>query len=227
MGEAGSHSRTAAFVVCSAPGPIMSGEDSLKGSATRLWRLVEERMTAGADIAAIDQRIWDLFGQEWAIMFTDLVGFSRQVARFGIIHFLQVILEQKRLLLPIVEQHDGILIKIEADSLLALFRKPGAALSCAVAMQRACQAQSARRVPEDQIILCVGIGFGQVLKIGDDDVYGHEVNAASKLGEDTAKGGEILVTASARAAVGELPGLSWEEIQVDFPGAETCYRAVY
>ena len=210
-----------------ARGCNMSGEDALKGSAARLWKLVEERMDESSDTAAIDRRIWDLFGQEWAVMFTDLVGFSRQVARFGIIHFLQVILEQKRLLLPIIQRHDGILIKLEADSLLVLFRQASTAVTCAVAMQRACQAQSARRVAEDQVILCVGIGHGPVLKIGDDDVYGHEVNAASKLGEDTAEGNEILVTASARAAAGDPAGVAWEEIRTDFPGAETCYRVLY
>jgi len=205
----------------------MSSEDALKGSAARLWNLVDERTRAGSDTDAIDRRIWDLFGQEWAVVFTDLVGFSRQVARFGIIHFLQIILEQKRLLLPIIERHDGVLIKLEADSLLVLFRQAQAAVTCAVAMQRACQALNARRIPEEQVILCVGIGHGELLKIGDDDVYGQEVNAASKLGEDTAKGDEILVTAAARAAAGEVPEVSWEEVRAEFPGAEICYRAVY
>jgi class 3 adenylate cyclase len=205
----------------------MSSEDALKGSAARLWKLIDERTRAGSDAEAIDQRIWDLFGQEWAVVFTDLVGFSRQVARFGIIHFLQVILEQKRLLLPIIERHDGILIKLEADSFLILFRQARTAVACAVAMQRACQALNARRVPEEQVILCVGIGHGPVLKIGDDDVYGEEVNAASKLGEDTAKGSEILVTAAARAAAGEIAGVTWQETSGEIPGAEVFYRAVY
>ena len=209
-------------------GPIiMSSEDALKGSAARLWSLIEERGLAGADTEDIDRRIWDLFGQEWAVLFTDLVGFSRQVARFGIIHFLQIILEQKRLLLPIVERHDGILIKLEADSLLVLFRHAGTAVACAVAMQRACQALNERRVPEEKVILCVGVGHGRVLKIGDDDVYGQEVNAASKLGEDTAKGEEILVTAAARAAAGEVPGVRWEQVRADVPGTEICYRVLY
>lgn len=208
-------------------GSIMSSEDGLKGSAARLWKLIEERSLVGADTEAIDRRIWDLFGQEWAIVFTDLVGFSRQVARFGIIHFLQIILEQKRLLLPIIERHDGILIKLEADSLLVLFRHASAAVACTVAMQRACQALNERRVAEEQVILCAGIGHGRVLKIGDQDVYGQEVNAASKLGEDTAKGNEILATAAARAAAGEVPGVRWEEVRAEFPGAEICYRALY
>jgi len=205
----------------------MGSDDVMKRSSARLRKLVEERARAGADTAAIDQRIWDLFGEEWAIMFTDLAGFSRQVARFGIIHFLQVIFEQEHLLLPVVERHDGILVKIEADSFLILFKKPAAAVACAVAMQRVCGDVNRRRAPEEQIVLCVGIGHGNVLKIGDEDVYGHEVNLASKLGEDTAKGGEILATSAARAAAGEVPGVTWVETPASYAGETTCWRASY
>ncbi len=69
----------------------MRREAVVKSSAARLWRMIEERAQPGVDTAALDQRIWDLFGEEWAIMFTDLAGFSRQVEAFGILHFLQVI----------------------------------------------------------------------------------------------------------------------------------------
>ena len=199
----------------------------LSRSEARLWKLVEERTKQGADTKAIDRRIWDLFGETWAIMFTDLSGFSRQVAAFGIIHFLQVIYEQKQLLLPIVEAHDGILIKIEADSFMILFKSPGRALECGIAMQRTCQTVNLRRPPEEQIVLCLGVGYGELLKIGDADVYGLEVNLASKLGEDIARGNEILVTPAARAAVGELAGSSFEEYQVDYVNEHTCFRLQY
>src|SRR5689334_16833949 len=177
---------------------------TLKGSEARLWGLIEERLRPGSDVQRIDQRIWDLFGDTWAIMFTDLSGFSRQVAAFGIIHFLQVIYEQKRLLLPIVADHDGILIKVEADSFMIIFKRPEVALRCAIAMQHACQQLNHRRLPEEKVLLCVGIGFGRILRIGDIDVYGKEVNAASKLGEDTARSNEILVTSAVRDIVGEF-----------------------
>lgn len=202
-------------------------DDRLKGSETRLWRLIDERLRPGADVRAIDARIWDLFGDTWAVMFTDLSGFSRQVAKFGIIHFLQVIHEQKRLLLPIVASHDGILIKIEADSFLILFRRAAGAIACAVEMQRACQQLNQRRVPEEQVLLCVGIGHGRILKIGDIDVFGAEVNAASKLGEDTAKANEILVTAAARADCGDLVGVGFEELGVEVPGSQQNFRVIY
>lgn len=207
----------------------MSGHDEhLKGSEARLWSLIAQRAQPGADVAALDARVWDLFGEDWAVMWTDLSGFSRQVERFGILHFLQVIHEQKRLLLPVVEAHDGILVKVEADSFLILFRRPATALACALALQRACRQANERRIPEEQILLCVGLGCGRVLKIGDVDVYGAEVNAASKLGEDTAKANEILVTEALRAAAGEVPGvLGYEPLEVPIPGSATNWRVRY
>jgi class 3 adenylate cyclase len=199
----------------------------LKGSQSRLWALIEERSRPGADVAAIDQRIWDLFGEEWAVMFTDLSGFSRRVEEFGIIHFLQTIHEQHRLLLPIVARHDGLLIKEEGDSLLILFRRADRALDCAIAMQRACQHANEGRKAEEQILLCVGLGFGKILRIGDQDAWGREVNMASKLGEDTAKSGEILVTAGARQALGERTGVSFESIGASSLRPEQNFRALY
>jgi adenylate cyclase len=201
--------------------------DGLKVSEARLWRLIEARTKDGADVEEIDRRIWDLFGEEWAVMLTDLSGFSRQVERFGILHFLQIIHEQKKLLLPIVEDHDGLLIKQEGDSFLILFRRPERAVTCAQLMQRACARYNERRKPEEQILLCVGIGFGRVLRIGDADVWGKEVNAASKLGEDTAKSGEILVTEAAREAVagsGDTP--KFEPAGSGFLPDEVVYRLV-
>jgi adenylate cyclase len=193
----------------------------------RLWELIEQRTRRDADKAAIDQQIWERFGAESAIMFTDLAGFSRQVARFGIIHFLQVIFEQKRLLLPIVERHGGTLLKVEADSFMILFPTPSPALACAVAMQHACTQANEGLPAEDHVVLCVGIGHGRVLEIGDIDVFGHEVNLASKLGEDIAEAHEILVTSAARRVIGDAAGVTWEEIRREFAGETTCWRAVY
>src|SRR5688500_8797992 len=204
----------------------MGTDPSLNSSSARLWKLVEERTKTGADVDAIDQRIWDLFGEEWSVLFTDLSGFSRQVAKFGIIHFLQIIFEKQRLLSPVIERHDGVLIKVEADSLLVLFKKPAQALACAIAMQKVCQNISARRPPEEQLVLCCGIGYGKLLKIGDDDVFGHEVNMASKLGEDAAKGEEILVTKAAQAAIGDAGGVRWDQVAVSAAGEDVAWRAI-
>ena len=203
-------------------------EDLLRGSDARLWTLIEQRTHSNADTAAIDARIWEVFGEEWAVMFTDLSGFSRQTDKFGIIHFLQIIYEKRRLLLPVVAEHSGFLVKAEADSFLLLFRNAKTAFRCAVAMQTTAQKASVRRVEEEKLILCIGIGHGKILRIGEDDVWGAEVNAASKLGEDMAKAHEILITAAAREAIGDmLPDHQLELLTANVPGSARNYRVTY
>ncbi|MEO6601778.1 MAG: adenylate/guanylate cyclase domain-containing protein, partial [Polyangiaceae bacterium] len=168
----------------------------------------------------------DLFGEDWAIMFTDLSGFSRRTSEFGIIHFLQIIHEQRKLLLPIVEAHDGLLLKEEGDSFMIMFRRADRAVECGIKMQHACRNVNERRKPEEEILLCLGIGYGRVLRIGDQDVWGREVNGASKLGEDTAKPYEILLTSAAKAEL-QNPGYGYEDIGAGSFGGDPNYKLLY
>jgi class 3 adenylate cyclase len=193
----------------------------------RLEKLIAERLEPGANKDEIDARIWDLFGENWAVMLTDLSGFSRSVEQFGIIHFLQIIYESQRLFVPCIDKYDGILIKTEADSLLVLFRSVSKAIQCAIAMQQAAKAYNQDRPDTDKILPCVGIGYGKILTIGDQDVFGSEVNAASKLGEDTAKAWEILVTDSVAAHIQDIPDISLEKISTIPPGAKEAFKLIY
>jgi len=207
----------------------MSTRRAINTSASedRLERLIEERLKPGADRKRIDERIWDLFGEDWCVMFTDLSGFSRNVAKFGIIHFLQTIQESERLLVPVIEDHDGILLKVEGDSFLVIFRNPAKALQCAVAMQRALDRYDRDKADEDKVLLCVGLGYGRMLRIGDADVFGAEVNAASKLGEDRAKAWEIMVTGAMRDRCLDAEGLSFEPLEDPPAGCDAAFLARY
>src|SRR5258708_4449094 len=195
-------------------------------SEARLEKLITDRLEPAADREEIDRRIWDLFGEEWCVMATDLAGFSRRVAEFGIIHFLQTIQESERILVPVIEAHDGILLKVEGDSFLVIFRNTQKALRAAIEMQKTTQRYNQGKLPEEYVLLCVGLGFGHVLRFSDADVFGAEVNAASKLGEDIAKAHEILVTKAVEEGA-TLPGLEFEEIDDAPPGAEQAFRLVY
>ncbi|MGK2859811.1 MAG: adenylate/guanylate cyclase domain-containing protein [Thermoanaerobaculia bacterium] len=196
-------------------------------SEDRLESLIAARLKPGADKEHIDQRIWDLFGENWCIMFTDLAGFSRHVARFGIIHFLQTIYESERVCVPVIEEHDGILLKAEGDSLLVIFRNVQKAILASIEMQRLLQIHNQDKEEEEKVLLCVGLGFGRVLRIGDSDVFGAEVNAASKLGEDTARAFEILVTEAVKEAATEVADISFEPISETPPGAGAAFRLLY
>ncbi|HYC61926.1 MAG TPA: adenylate/guanylate cyclase domain-containing protein [Thermoanaerobaculia bacterium] len=193
-------------------------------SEDRLQKLMTERLRPGADREAIDRRIWDLFGEEWCVMATDLSGFSRGVAEFGIIHFLQTIYEAERILVPIVESHDGILLKVEGDSFLVIFRNVQKALHASIEMQRAVRTYNADHPAVEHVLLGVGLGFGRMLRIGDADVFGAEVNSACILGETWAKGYDILATAAVRENADDVV---FEEFAHVPPGARGAYRVVY
>jgi class 3 adenylate cyclase len=194
-------------------------------SEDRLYDLIEERLSEGADKEAIDRRIWDLFGEEWCIMATDLAGFSRGVAEFGIIHLLQTIFESERILVPVVQRNDGILLKVEGDSFLVIFRNPTKALQAAMEMQRTVRRYNEDKLPEEHVLLGVGLGFGRVLRVGDADVFGNEVNSACILGETYASAYDILVTNAVRERAGDE--VQFEEFPHIPPGAGTVYRAIY
>lgn len=196
-------------------------------SEDRLEKLIQERLRPRADKKAIDKRIWDLFGEEWCVMFSDLSGFSRNVEKFGIIHFLQTIHESERLLIPIIDDHDGILLKTEGDSLLVIFRDVDRAIAASVKMQAILRIYNRKKLPEEKVLLCIGLGYGKILRIGDNDAFGAEVNAASKLGEDTAAATEILVTQSVKEKVVRMKGISFEPISEVPPGAKKAYRLLF
>jgi class 3 adenylate cyclase len=199
-----------------------------EASRDRLEKLIALRLQPGVDKAAIDARIWDLFGETWSIMFTDLSGFSRHSAKFGIVHFLQTIYESQRLLIPVIDRHDGILLKMEGDSMMVLFRRPEKAVKCAINMQQLLSEYNQSKTDEEKVLLCVGIGYGSMLRIGDTDVFGAQVNASAKLGEDIAKSYEILVTEAVKEAIPEADGISLEPTNIEAPGgALAVFRVKY
>ena len=44
----------------------------------------------------------------------------------------------------------------------------------------------------EELWVAMGIGYGSLLMIDADDVYGNEMNLACKLGEDLAEAGQVL-----------------------------------
>ncbi|MFC4159401.1 adenylate/guanylate cyclase domain-containing protein [Chitinimonas lacunae] len=174
------------------------------------------------DLLAAEAAVCARFARLQAVMFTDLVGFSRRVEAFGIVHFLRLIYASERLFLPAIAEHGGRALKRDGDSLLSLFDSPTDALACALALQRACAVYNDGCEESERLDVCIGIGYGEVLCVGRHEVWGAEVNAAAKLGEDHACGGETLVTEAVRAA-GTAAGYRFIEQGTLF-GARLVFR---
>lgn len=190
--------------------------------------LIARRLLPQTNVEELDREIWQHFGKTKAIVFTDLSGFSRSVAEYGIIHFLQNIFESQRIFEPCIDEFQGEVIKSEGDSLLILYPNPALAFESCIAMQNAARAYNRGLAPENHILPCLGLGYGPLLYFEGQEVFGAEVNAASKLGEDTAKAWEILATGSAYAELIDHPKLLSSQLLDEIPpGAKSAHKLVY
>ena len=189
-----------------------------------LKSLLLERIARPERKKEIDALIRERYEKEVAILVIDLSGFSRSTIKYGIIHFLAMIVEMETLATPVIERHCGTVIKQEADNLFATFPSPAKAVDAAREILAVLREFDAKRTIDTEIYSSIGIGFGPTLIIDGEDLFGNEMNLASKLGEDLAESMEILVTESAANA---LPAnqYSLEPVTFSISGLElNCFR---
>lgn len=135
------------------------------------------------------------------IVFTDTADFTARTARDGIVHFLMIFNRLVEAAGPVLRATRGRIVKVEADSLLLDF--PGVDDAChgVIALERLLKQLNAGKPGNERLDFGYGIGFGEVLDI-ERDLFGLEVNLASKIGEDMARPGEALLTPAAAESLG-------------------------
>ena len=166
-------------------------------SCSVLDKLLNERVEHPERAKAIDAKIKKTFDKKVAMLILDMSGFSRLTQRYGIIHYLAMIRRMRRVVAPVIAKNKGAIVKFEADNAFAVFLKPDHALEAALEINHDLEVANLSTPDESDVFVCIGIGYGTTL-LACDDMYGSEMNLASKLGEDTAERGEILLTAAAQ-----------------------------
>jgi len=151
-------------------------------------------------------------------------GFSRTTQAHGVVSFLLMIHQMRLLALPVVDKHGGKLIKAEADNLYCLFDDVAPAVAAARDITARLETVNVLLPAGRRLYASVGIGYGAILATGDEDLFGDEVNLASKLGEDVADGGTVLLTDAAR---GRLPSdAPAREERVSISGLTLVYHTL-
>jgi class 3 adenylate cyclase len=179
-----------------------------------LGNLLKERNETPERLAEIDKKIWDTFGKTCAVWVLDMSGFSRLTMKYGITHFLAMIHRLQEIALPIIVANGGTVVKTEADNIFATFNDVASAVTASRQIQTEL-ANANKYLPEDwDLYVCIGIGYGDILMVGDNDFYGSEVNYASKLGEDIAKSGEIYLTDNAYVNLNAVVDSEPKEIEI-------------
>jgi class 3 adenylate cyclase len=184
------------------------------GNFGALSNLLKERNEYPERLAEIDKKIWDAFGKKCAVWVLDMSGFSRLTMKYGITHFLAMIQRMQDIVLPIIAAGGGTLVKTEADNIFATFNDAASAVTTSRQVQTEL-ATANKFLPQDwDLYVCIGIGYGDILMVGDNDFYGAEVNYASKLGEDVAKPGDIYLTENAYVRLNGAVDCEQHEISI-------------
>ena len=176
----------------------------------------------------IEHSLWDEFGAEYAVFVLDMSGFSLLTRKYGIVHYLSMVRRMQMTTEPIVRSYGGFMIKYEADNCFAVFPEPLSAVNAAIAMQHAFSAENLLTSEDLDIHISCGIDYGKILIVGCEDCFGDPVNRASKMGEDLAVAGEILVTKEAMQMIPATAGIKAREMNVSISGITIpAYRIEY
>jgi len=169
----------------------------------------------------IEATLWKEYGVELVVFVLDMSGFSLLTRKYGIVHYLSMVRRMQLTTEPIIKSYGGSMIKYEADNCFAVFPDPLSAVNAAIAMQHAFDAANILSSDDLDIHIACGIDYGKLLMIGHEDCFGDPVNRASKMGEDIAAAGEILISKDALKMIPADAGIKAHEINISISGVTT------
>jgi adenylate cyclase len=135
-----------------------------------------------------------------AILAADVVGYSRLMGadEAGMLAALKR--HREAVFDPAVAAHNGRIVKLIGDGVIAEFGSVVDAVTCALSVQRSSATIPDQGASQPTIVLRIGINLGDVI-IEGDDIYGDGVNVAARL-EPLAEPGGICVSSIVNESVG-------------------------
>lgn len=197
---------------------------SAANARDRLYQLLSQIIEEPERRAEISEQIEAEFTKRRTVMVLDMSGFSRTTQVHGVVSFLVMIHQMRLLAVPTIEACGGHLVKAEADNLYCLFQSVDEAVKAAREIIRQLATVNVLLPAGRRLYASIGIGHGDILAPGDRDLFGDEVNLASKLGEDVAQGGMVLLTEAARAELD--PAVKSVEERASISGLTLVYHVL-
>ena len=163
----------------------------------RLEELIRERARLDIELERLRELV--------TVLFVDIVGSTRFYDEHGDVAGLVMVQKCLDLLIPVIEQHGGVVIKTIGDAILARFSDAEAAVRSAIEMQRNLDDRNRGRAPDDRIQVRVAINVGMALLKGAD-VFGDVVNVAARI-ESAVEPNEIAISPSVYEKIRHLTDL--------------------
>ena len=145
-----------------------------------------------------------------AILAADVVGYSRLIRadEEGTLARLKAL--RNEIIDPKVAEHNGRIVKLMGDGMLAEFASVVDAVRAATEAQRSITEHNAGLPEDKRIVFRIGINLGDVV-IDGDDIQGDGVNVAARL-EGLARPGGVCVTGMVYEGVRDRIDLPFEDL---------------
>ena len=143
-----------------------------------------------------------------AILAADVVGYSCMMSEdeAGTLATLQA--HRSELIAPALERHQGRIVKLMGDGMLAQFSSAVEAVACAAEIQR--ELARRNRDASRKMEFRIGVHVGDVI-VDKDDIYGDGVNIAARL-EGIAETGGICISRQAFEQVDGKLALAFRQL---------------
>lgn len=145
-----------------------------------------------AERAKLDEVLRTQFTKKITVMFTDIKGSTSFYEQRGNVDGRLMVHRHNELVLPVIEQNRGVLIKTIGDATMSVYDDPSDGVRAAQQIQQRLREYNTGRPEGEQINVRIGLNTGLGI-VEEKDVFGDVVNTASRV-EALADGGEIMVT---------------------------------
>jgi len=162
-------------------------ETSLSHKTKSIEELLEHR-------EKIDKIIESKYKKDVVIMFSDIVGSTSYYDQRGDIEGRAIVQRINRLMFPMIEEHQGTVIKTMGDGIMASFDDPLKSCDCAVKMHKTLAKDNQSKAEEDRTSIRIALHFGKGV-IEKGDIYGDVVNVAARVEKHT-EADQIMISHS-------------------------------
>ena len=171
----------------------LSDHIKIEQDNTHLEKVLRER-------DRMDQMLQKKFRLKMAILVSDICGFTKFTEKRGDIASRLWVQQHHDIVLPIIKEHEGKILSITGDGVLASFPTTLSAVQGSMNIQKALSEYNKYTDPDNEIHISMGINSGEILLDGDY-VAGDVVNIASRI-ESKAEADQILISKNAYEDVG-------------------------
>ena len=194
-----------------------------QGLGEALWSSFEE-LAGWAEDAEPELRQLAARDGTLTILFTDIEDSTALNEELGDKAWLKVLGAHDKIVRRCAAGNGGRIVKSQGDGFMIAFAAAEEAIRSAVEVQRALGSRP-RRLRAAAIAVRIGVHTGPALEKGGD-LFGRNVALAARVA-DRASGGEILVTAEAGAAAGEIEDIRLgERREVELKGLPGRYTVI-